>query len=67
MKTIKILQTRLQELESEVLQIIDNQMISMTKKNTIMEPLVDEKRAILKCIDELRIIQNKNYTGKCVY
>ena len=67
MQTVEILRKRLKELEDEVLKVIENQTISMTEKNTIIEPIVDEKKAILKCISELNSIKDKKYTGKCVY
>jgi len=67
MKTIELLQNRLKELEAEVFEVLKNQTISMTQKNIIMQPIVDEKKAILKCISELNSIKNKSYVGKCVY
>jgi len=65
MKMIKIINQRLEEIRDEVMQTVDNQKLSLTQKNVIMQPLVEEKRVLEKSLEELIKISQTNYKGLC--
>ncbi len=65
MKMIKIINDRLKEIREEVLALVDNQKISLTDKNALMEPLVEEKKVLDHTLVYLEKIQNTNYKGLC--
>ena len=65
MKMITILDDRLLEIRGEVLQLVDNQSISLTEKNTLMQPLVEEKKVLEHTLVYLEKIKNTNYKGLC--
>ena len=65
MKIIKILYNRLDEIRIEVLALVDNQKISLTDKNALMQPLVEEKKVLEHTLVYLEKIQNTNYKGLC--
>jgi len=59
MKMITILDDRLLEIRGEVLQLVDNQSISLTEKNALMQPLVEEKKVLEHTLVYLEKIKNK--------
>ncbi len=65
MKIIKTLNDRLDEIRIEVLALVDNQKISLTDKNALMQPLVEEKKVLEHTLVYLEKIQNTNYKGLC--
>jgi hypothetical protein len=65
MKMITILDDRLLEIRGEVLQLVDNQSISLTEKNALMQPLVEEKKVLEHTLVYLEKIKNTNYKGLC--
>jgi hypothetical protein len=65
MKMIKIINERLEEIESEVLKIVENQSLSLTIKNQQMLPLVEEKKVLEHTLVYLEKISNTNYQGLC--
>lgn len=65
MKIIKTLHNRLDEIRIEVLALVDNQKISLTDKNALMQPLVEEKKVLEHTLVYLEKIQNTNYKGLC--
>lgn len=65
MKSITMIQNRLEEIRVEVLALVDNQKISLTHKNTLMQPLVEEKKVLEHTLVYLEKIQNTDYKGLC--
>jgi len=65
MKMIKVLNDRLDEIRVEVLELVDNQKISLTQKNTLMQPLVEEKKVLEHTLVYLQKIKDTNYKGLC--
>jgi len=65
MKIIKIINERLKEIRDEVLALVDDQKINLTKKNQLMQPLVEEKKVLEHTLVYLEKIKNTNYKGLC--
>jgi len=65
MKMIEIINERLKEIRVEVLKLVDNQSISLTQKNALMQPLVEEKKVLEHTLVYLEKIKNTNYKGLC--
>ena len=65
MKMIKVINERLEEIREEVLALVENQSISLTEKNSLMEPLVEEKKVLEHTLVYLEKIKNTNYQGLC--
>jgi hypothetical protein len=62
---IKIINERLIDIKKEVLSLVDNQKISLTQKNALMQPLVEEKKVMEHTLVYLEKIENTNYKGLC--
>ena len=65
MKMINIINERLEEIRTEVMALVDNQSISLTDKNSLMQPLVEEKKVLEHTLVYLEKIKNTNYKGLC--
>ena len=65
MDIIKQIEIRLEEITKEVLELVDNQKLNLTKKNQLMQPLVEEKKVLEDTLLKLKFIQNKSYLGLC--
>jgi len=65
MKMINIINDRLSEIRNEVMTLVDNQRISLTDKNSLMQPLVEEKKVLEHTLVYLEKIKNTNYKGLC--
>ena len=65
MKMIIVINDRLVEIKSEVMKLVDNQKISLTEKNALMQPLVEEKKVLEHTLVYLEKIKNTNYKGLC--
>lgn len=65
MKIIKIINERLKEIRDEVLALVDDQKMNLTKKNQLMQPLVEEKKVLEHTLVYLEKIKNTNYKGLC--
>lgn len=65
MKMIDTINERIKEIETQVLDAVDNQKLSLTDKNIIMEPLVEEKKVLEHTLVYLEKIKNTDYKGKC--
>ncbi len=65
MKMIKIINERLVEIRVEVLALVDDQSISLTQKNALMQPLVEEKKVMEHTLVYLEKIRDTNYKGLC--
>ena len=65
MKMIKIINDRLVEIRVEVLALVDDQSISLTQKNALMQPLVEEKKVMEHTLVYLEKIRDTNYKGLC--
>ena len=59
------IETRLKEIEAEVMALVANQQISLTQKNQQMKPLIDEKNVLERTIKELQTIRSTDYSGRC--
>ena len=65
MKMIDIINDRIKEIENEVLNTVDDQTLSLTQKNIIMQPLVEEKKVLEHTLVYLERIKNTDYKGQC--
>jgi len=65
MKMIEVINNRIDEIRVEVMALVDNQKISLTTKNTLMQPLVEEKKVMEHTLVYLEKIKNTNYKGLC--
>ena len=65
MKSIDMINNRISEITSEVMTHVDNQKISLTTKNILMQPLVEEKKVLEHTLVYLEKIQNTDYKGLC--
>ncbi|MEA3290513.1 MAG: hypothetical protein U9Q04_10080 [Campylobacterota bacterium] len=65
MKMINIINERLVEIQSEVMNLVEDQTISLTEKNTQMQPLVEEKKVLEHTLVYLERIKNTTYNGLC--
>ena len=62
---IKIIDNRLEEIRVEVMKLVDDQSMSLTQKNALMQPLVEEKKVMEHTLVYLKKIKNTNYKGLC--
>ncbi len=65
MEMIDTINDRLKRIRTEVLALVDNQKISLTEKNTLMQPLVEEKKVLEHTLVYLQRIKDTNYKGLC--
>ncbi len=65
MKSINMINERLEEIRSEVMTLVENQKMSLTQKNIEMQPLVEEKKVLEHTLVYLEKIKNTNYKGLC--
>ena len=65
MEMIEVIEKRLDEIRKNVLELVDNQKLSLTKKNQLMQPLVEEKKVLEDTLIKLQFIKNKQYFGLC--
>jgi len=65
MKMIDIINDRLQEIRAEVMDLVDDQKMNLTTKNSLMQPLVEEKKVLEHTLVYLEKIKNTNYKGLC--
>ena len=65
MKIITTIQNRIIEIKKEFMEIIDNQKISLTEKNALMQPLSEERKVLEHTLVYLEKIKNTNYKGLC--
>jgi hypothetical protein len=56
---------RLEEIRIDVMALVDNQKISLTDKNVLMQPLVEEKKVLEHTLVYLEKIKNTDYRGLC--
>jgi len=64
-KIFNCIDSYIDDLEKEVLNIIANQKTSMTQKNILLEPLTEQKKILLLTIDALKGVEKKTFTGDC--
>jgi len=62
---INIINERIDEIKDEVMKLVDNQKLSLTQKNALMQPLVEEKKVMEHTLVYLEKIKNTNYKGLC--
>lgn len=65
MNMIEIIKKRQEEIKTEILKTIENESFSLTQKNLIMQPLVDENKVLIEALDKLQKIKETNYFGLC--
>ena len=64
-KIFKCIDGYLKDLESDILGIVSDQSIPLTKKNQLMEPIADQKKILTYTKEALLKIKNKKYEAKC--
>jgi hypothetical protein len=60
-----MINNRLNEIKIKVMKLVENQKISLTDKNILMQPLVEEKKVLEYTMVYLEKIKNTNYKGSC--
>lgn len=65
MNITQAIEQRTQEIKKEILKTVDNQSFSLTQKNLIMQPLIDENKVLMETLQKLEVIKNTNYFGLC--
>jgi len=65
MKMITIIYDRIDEITAEVIKLVENQKLSLTNKNALMQPLVEEKKVMEHTLVYLEKIRDTNYQGLC--
>ena len=65
MKMINIINNRNKEIGDEIMELVENQKLSLTEKNQLMQPLVEEKKVLDHTLVYLEKIKNTNYQGLC--
>lgn len=65
MKMISIINDRLDEIRLEVMTLVNDQSMSLTNKNALMQPLVEEKKVMEHTLVYLQKINDTNYKGLC--
>ncbi len=65
MKMINVINDRIEEIKEEVIHLVENQSISLTEKNALMQPLVEEKKVMEHTLVYLEKIKSTNYKGLC--
>ncbi len=65
MKSINMINVRLDEIKNEVMNLVDNQKLSLTNKNVQMQPLVEEKKVLEHTLVYLEKIKKIKYKGLC--
>ncbi len=64
-KILKCIDGYLKDLENDILSIVSDQSIPLTKKNQLMEPIVDQKKVLTYTKEALLKIKDKKYEAKC--
>ncbi len=62
---ISIINDRLDEIRLEVMTLVNDQSMSLTNKNALMQPLVEEKKVMEHTLVYLQKINDTNYKGLC--
>lgn len=65
MEITEAIQIRIETIGREVMALVENRQISLTEKNRMMKPLVEEKQLLERTLRELHIIRTTDYSGRC--
>ncbi len=64
-KILNCIDSYIKDLEKEIMQIVSDQTIELTRKNQLMEPIADQKKVLTITKEALLNIKNKKYEAKC--
>ncbi len=64
-KIINCIDSYLKDLENDIMGIVNDQTISLTEKNRLMEPIADQKKVLVYTKEALIKIKNTKYEAKC--
>ena len=64
-KILNCIDSYIKDLEKEIMDIVGNQKIELTRKNQLMEPIADQKKVLTITKDALLKIKNKKYEARC--
>ncbi len=64
-KIINCIDEYTKDLETKIMAIVEDQTISLTDKNMMMEPIADQKKVLVYTKEALIKIKNKKYEAKC--
>ncbi len=64
-KILNCIDSYIKDLEKEIMDIVGDQKIELTRKNQLMEPIADQKKVLMITKDALLNIKNKKYEAKC--
>jgi hypothetical protein len=65
MRFITTIQDRIKQIDKEAVEIVRDMSTSLTVKNRLMEPLLDEKKILEETLRKLEALKTKNYFGLC--
>ena len=64
-KIINCIDNYTKDLEIKIMAIVEDQTISLTEKNRLMEPIADQKKVLVYTKEALLKIKDKKYEAKC--
>jgi predicted house-cleaning noncanonical NTP pyrophosphatase (MazG superfamily) len=64
-KIINCIDEYTKDLEKRIMEIVEDQTISLTNKNQLMEPIADQKKVLVYAKEALLKIKDKKYEAKC--
>ncbi|NPA81489.1 MAG: hypothetical protein GXO31_02650 [Epsilonproteobacteria bacterium] len=64
-KILNCIDSYIKDLEKEIMEIVADQSIPLTRKNQLMEPIADQKKVLTITKDQLLMIKNKKYEARC--
>jgi hypothetical protein len=65
MKSIKTINELIENIRVKIMKLVENQSISLTQKNQLMQPLIEEDKVLKHTLVYLEKIKNTDYAGKC--
>ncbi len=65
MKNIEQINNMTKDIKEQILQIVQNQTYSLTQKNILMKPLIEEDKVLKDTIKKLTKIKNSDFFGAC--
>ncbi len=64
-KILNCIDSYIKDLEKEIMEIVSDQTIELTRKNQLMEPIADQKKVLVIAKEALLNIKNRKYEAQC--
>ncbi len=64
-KILNCIDDYLNDLQKEMMAIVEDQSIPLTRKNQLMEPIADQKKILVYAKEALIGVQNREYQAGC--